>query len=253
MACMPAPVSLPRQSWGDPASPRTALLVHGLGSNGALMWRFASTLADLGWSVTAIDLRGHGLAPRALNYSIAAYAVDLGATRPASGSWDLVVAHSLGGAAATVAAATDPAWTKRLVLIDPAIQLSQRNHDLIRASQLRSFEDPRVAAVTAEHPNWHPQDAELKVLSVEQASHWAVIATMDQNTVWDVRADAARLQTPTHVIAGDPKVYSIFRGDLAEEVLRNGNITMSVVPGAGHSPHRDRPEETMRQLVAALS
>ena len=84
------------------------------------MWRYGVALADDGWYAAAVDLRGHGTAPRALDYTIAAYAADLAATAPADGEpWDLVIGHSLGGAASTVAAAAHPAWTRRLILIDP--------------------------------------------------------------------------------------------------------------------------------------
>src|SRR3954452_21787967 len=108
---MPAPVSLPRISWGSPDSPRRDLLVHGLGSSGALMWRFGVALADAGWRADAVDLRGHGTAPRTLDYSIRAYAADLLAARPGGAdAWDLVVGHSLGGAATVVAARDQPAW-----------------------------------------------------------------------------------------------------------------------------------------------
>ncbi|MBN9181371.1 MAG: alpha/beta hydrolase, partial [Microbacterium sp.] len=69
---MPASVTLPRLTWGDPASGRRALLVHGLGSTAALMWRFGVALADEGWCAQAVDLRCHVLAPRALDYSIPA-------------------------------------------------------------------------------------------------------------------------------------------------------------------------------------
>ena len=101
---MPAPVTLPRLSWGDPASSRRALLVHGLGSNGALMWRYGTALADVGWHAQAVDLRGHGTAPRALDYTIDAYASDVLHTAAPDGEpWDLVIGHSLGGAAATAA------------------------------------------------------------------------------------------------------------------------------------------------------
>ena len=55
---MPVPITLPRQSWGSPDAARHALLIHGLGSNGALMWRFGTALADAGWHATAVDLRG---------------------------------------------------------------------------------------------------------------------------------------------------------------------------------------------------
>jgi pimeloyl-ACP methyl ester carboxylesterase len=111
---MIAPMVLPRLSWGFPEARRRVLLVHGLGSTGANMWRFGVALADDGWFATAVDLRGHGAAQRAIDYTIAAYAADLAATRSGGGAWDLVIGHSLGGAAATSAAAADPGWTRRL-------------------------------------------------------------------------------------------------------------------------------------------
>ncbi|WP_454132153.1 alpha/beta fold hydrolase [Microbacterium lacticum] len=250
---MSAPLTLPRLSWGDPHATTHALLVHGLGSNGALMWLYGVALADAGWHATAVDLRGHGTAPRAVDYSIAAYAADLVHTAAPDGEpWDLVVGHSLGGAASTSASAATPAWTRRLVLVDPAIHLADHDREVVRTSQERAFADPSEAAVRAEHPTWHPNDIELKALSAAQASRWAVEQTSAQNTPWDVRAAAARLTVPTHIIASDPKVYSIFKGALAEEVSRNPVVTMSVVTGAGHSPHRDKPDDTMRHLAAAL-
>ncbi len=251
---MPAPLTLPRLSWGDPAAERHALLVHGLGSNGALMWRFGTALADDGWYAQAVDLRGHGTAPRALDYTIAAYAADLAITRPAAGGpWDAVVGHSLGGAASTSAAAADAEWTRRLILIDPAIHLRERDRQIVRDSQTRSFADPTVAAVRAEHPTWHEQDIELKALSAQQASRWAVEQTSAQNPEWDERTAASRLTVPTHIIASDPKVYSLVTRQLVDEMTANPRISVSVVAGAGHSPHRDRPDDTVRHLREALA
>ncbi|MBN9211630.1 MAG: alpha/beta hydrolase [Microbacterium sp. 71-36] len=249
---MPAPVTLPRLSWGDVDRP-AVLLAHGLGSDGALMWRFGTALADAGWHAVAVDLRGHGDAPRTLDYTLAAYGADLAATRPdRGGAWDAVVGHSLGGAAATLAAAGDPAWTRRLVLIDPAILLADHDRETVRASQEQSFADPTVTAVRAEHPHWHPIDVELKARATQRASRWAVEQTSLQNPTWDVRPAAAALSVPTHVIGADPAVYSIFTGALADEVRRNPVVSMSIVSGAGHSPHRDRPDETVAALRAAL-
>ncbi|MGP6172210.1 alpha/beta fold hydrolase [Microbacterium sp. A204] len=248
-------VTLPRLSWGDPASQKTALLVHGLGSSGALMWALGDALANAGWHASAIDLRGHGNAPRALDYTVGAYASDLALASPdRGGSWDAVIGHSLGGAASTVAAASDPGWTKRLILLDPAIVVDGRDAQIVRRSQERAFTDNRIEVVQDEHPHWHPQDHDLKVDAVTRGSRWAVEQTSAQNDPWDVRADAARLSIPTHVIGADPEVYSLFTGDVADEVLAaNDNISMSIVHGAGHSPHRDLPEETIRQLLEAVS
>jgi pimeloyl-ACP methyl ester carboxylesterase len=219
------------------------------------MWRLGDALGNAGWHAVAIDLRGHGDAPRTLDYTVAAYADDLAGTRPdREGAWDAVIGHSLGGASSTVAAASDPAWTKRLVLIDPAILVDGRDASIVRRSQERAFADNRLEVVQEEHPHWHPQDLELKIDAVARGSRWAVEQTSTQNQPWDVRADAARLTVPTHIIGADPEVYSLFTGAIADAVLAaNTNISMSVVAGAGHSPHRDKPEDTIRHLLEALS
>jgi pimeloyl-ACP methyl ester carboxylesterase len=246
-------MTLPQLSWGDPAAARRALLIHGLGGNGALMWLYGVELAALGWHAIAVDLRGHGHAPRALDYSIDAYAADVTATRPAGdGTWDLVVGHSLGAAVATRAAADHVGWTRRLILVDPAIRLGDHDRDVVRNSQERSFADPTEAAVRAEHPLWHEHDIELKARAAQQASRWAVEQTSAQNTPWDVSSAAARLAVPTRIIASDPQVYSIFKGRLVDEVLANRRISMSVVTGSGHNTHRDMPAETMRHLRDAI-
>lgn len=218
------------------------------------MWRYGTTLADAGWRADAVDLRGHGTAPRALDYTLEAYAADLSASAPEGGGpWDLVVGHSLGGAASTLAAAADPGWTRRLVLVDPAISLTDHDRAIVRESQEESFADPSTRAVREAHPHWHEHDVELKALSAQQASRWAVEQTSGQNPVWDVTDAATALAVPTHVIGSDPHVYSIFCGKPAERVVAaNPLITLSIVTGAGHSPHRDKPEETVAQFLSAL-
>jgi len=198
------------------------------------MWRYAVALGDAGWRVDAVDLRGHGTAPRGLDYTIAAYAIDLVHTQPGDGApWDLVLGHSL-------------------VLVDPAIHLLDADRQAVRASQEQAFADTSVDAVRAAHPEWLELDIELKAVAAQQASRFAVEQTGLQNTPWDVREAASRLAVPTHVIAGDPAVYSIFTGDLAAAVLQNPVVSMSVVPGTGHSPHRDAPDAAAGALLDAV-
>lgn len=251
---MPTPVTLPRLAWGDPSAPKRALLIHGLASSGQLMWLPAVTLADAGWYVEAIDNRGHVKGPRTLNYSIDAYAADAVHTRPANGgSWDLVVGHSLGGAAATLASGIDPEWARKLVLIDPALDLEGRDLEIIRESVLGLYDDPSVEAVRASHPHWHPLDHELKAQAAMLSSRWAIEQTLEQNaTTWDVLDRVGAVRVPTHIIAGDPAVFSIFHGRIAARALENPHFTMSVVAGAGHSPQRDKPQEFAAQLLAAV-
>jgi pimeloyl-ACP methyl ester carboxylesterase len=251
---MPTPLTLPRLSWGSTAAGRRALLVHGLGSTGALMWRYGVALADARWQADAVDLRGHGAAPRALDYTLAAYAADVAATRPEDGGpWDLVLAHSLGGAAAVVAAADDPAWTRRLVLVDPAIALQAQDRTSIGAGLMAAVAEPTREAVRRAHPHWHEQDVELKARASQVSSRWAVEQTTMQNPEWDVTDAALRVSVPVDVIAAG--VGSIFRDTPAESaVARNPRFRPAVViEGAGHSPHRDDPDATIAALHAVLS
>jgi pimeloyl-ACP methyl ester carboxylesterase len=251
---MPFPVALPRISWGHPGAVHRALLVHGLGSDGPLMWRYGVALAGRGWRADAVDLRGHGSAPRALDCTLEAYAADLADVHPDDGgSWDLVVAHSLGGAAAVLTSAGQPEWTRRLVLVDPAIHLDAEDRAQVRQGQEESFAHPSGDAVHAAHPHWHELDVELKAASTRKASRWMVEQTSEQNETWDVRDAASVLSVPTHVLGADPAVFSIFTGPTAAEVLRNPLITMTVIEGAGHSLHRDRPEATIDALMEALA
>ncbi|MBD3942484.1 alpha/beta hydrolase [Microbacterium sp. NEAU-LLC] len=250
---MSAPLSLPRLSWGSAAAERRALLVHGLGSTGALMWRYGVALADAGWRADAVDLRGHGAAPRALDYTLAAYGSDVAAARPADGGpWDLVIGHSLGGAASVLAAAGDPAWTRRLLLIDPAIALGTDDRAGIGAGLAAAFDDPTQEAVRRAHPHWHPQDIELKALASQQTSRWAVEQTTAQNPTWDVTDAAREVAVPVDVIAAG--TGSIFRDTPVEAaVAANAHFSPAVViDGAGHSPHRDRPEATIEAVLALL-
>src|SRR5262249_8193932 len=99
--------------WGD--GDTRVLLIHGICSSGATWWAIAAGIENA--TVVAPDLRGHGESPRANDYSAAAFAEDLGS------GWDLVIGHSLGGLIAVHAAAHDAGFAKRLILLDPVLDL----------------------------------------------------------------------------------------------------------------------------------
>jgi pimeloyl-ACP methyl ester carboxylesterase len=250
---MPAPVTLPRIAWGDPGAERHALLIHGLGSNGPLMWLFGTALAEAGWYAVAVDLRGHGLAPRSTDYTLAAYGTDVAHVRR-EGGWDLVIGHSLGGASATLAQATHPRWARHLVLVDPAIHLTPEQRAAVQAGNAASFAAPTAEGVRAANPTWHPNDVEAKVTSLRQASTWGTDQTAVQNPDWDVREAFLALTVPTLVLAADPAVNSLFTGPAIDElVAANPHVSVRVIEGAGHSLHRDKPAETLAALFDGLA
>ena len=235
--------TLPAQHWGDPAAARRALLVHGLTSDGGTWWRVGEALASAGWFVTAVDLRGNGAAPIAQHYSFADYASDLPGR-----DWDVVVGHSLGGAVATLAA-LEPGFTRRLVLLDPALALpGEQLEDLLAAELAELALDE--AGFRRLRPTWHPLDIEHKAAAVARAGRRMVELTIAHNTPWNVLDQAALLRVPTLLVGGDHAVFSMVSTESADAlVAANPHVAYAVVAGSGHSPHRDRPEETLALLL----
>jgi pimeloyl-ACP methyl ester carboxylesterase len=234
-------MKLPHRTWGEPDARRRVLLVHGLSSESSGWWRVAEALAASGWSVTAVDLRGHGDAPRAERYQLDDFASDL----PGSG-WDLVVGHSLGGAVSVLAAQRDD-FARRLVLIDPVLVVTSDSADAVMADQLAEL------AVTAEslatqRPHWHERDRAAKLRGVRLVDPRAVRGAFVDTETWDVSAQARRLRMPTLVLGADPDVFTMMDLALIEE-LDGDVIEHRVIHGAGHSVHRDRPAETIDAIL----
>ena len=233
---------LPTTTWGDPTADRRALLIHGLTSSGATWWRVAGSLAEDGWHVTAVDLRGNGDAPTAERYGFADYAGDL----PGEG-WNLVVGHSLGGAVAAVAAAR-PGFAERVVLLDPALELPSHELDGLLAGELRELALDE-AGFRDLRPTWHPLDVAYKAAATAKATARMVERTIADNTPWNVLREAEALPVPTLVVGGDHAVYSMLpTASALALVAANPLIDYRVVEGSGHSPHRDRPEATLALL-----
>ncbi|KZX19861.1 alpha/beta fold hydrolase [Rathayibacter tanaceti] len=225
---------------------RTALLLHGLGGAAGTWWRVSEALTAAGWTVCAPDLRGHGEGPRGGSSRHDDYADDVLAS--GGGPWDLVVGHSLGGAVAVRAAARAGGWARRLALLDPVLRLSREQAAEVRASELADLTispDERAAA----HPLWHERDLAEKAAAAHAADPASIAAAIDDNDPWDLLDDVPALRIPVLVLAGDPQVFTFFPPALAAEVLRAGpRVRYTVVAGAGHSPHRDAPVETLAML-----
>jgi lipase len=116
-------VKLNVHEWGAPEAP-PVVCVHGVTAHGERFKR----LAELHWGkrfhVVAPDLRGHGRSSYDPPWTIAAHAADLIETADALGleqpDW---VGHSFGGRLVLELAAAHPDRVRRVVLLDPAIDL----------------------------------------------------------------------------------------------------------------------------------
>ncbi|MFC7431430.1 MULTISPECIES: alpha/beta fold hydrolase [unclassified Agrococcus] len=96
-------------------------LVHGLGADGATWQPFVERLlAAGGFTVTTVDLRGHGASPRASSYALDDLADDVAETLP--GGLSALVGHSLGGPVAV--RAVERLMPRRAVYLDPGFGLA---------------------------------------------------------------------------------------------------------------------------------
>lgn len=222
-------VALATRSWGD--GDRRALLVHGLTSDGGTWWRLGPALADTGYTVTAVDLRGHGDSPRTPLYSLDDYAVDLDALGQTP--WDLAIGHSLGGAV-VLAAASAGAFAGRIVVEDPWLV----TFDLDRDHVANITGNATEAEIMQQNPAWPDEDVAAKA---------AAIRKVDPNIghgpflrPWDLRPALATIAIPTLLMGADPKrgaLVSIEDGEAA--ATANPLVTYTLMSGFGHSIHRE--------------
>lgn len=223
-----------------------ALFIHGLGSNSESWWRARGQLRLLGWDADAVELRGHGTAPRAESYALDDYAADLASER----GTDVAIGHSLGGAIAVTCQRDDPGWASALVLVDPVLHVDTAQRGQLRAEQAAEAQLD-AATVRAMNPGWDRRDVDAKVNALAQLDPAAATRTFDDNPEWDLRDAARALEVPTLIIGGDPDVFTLFDPQLGAELVdANPVIEYVIITGAGHSPHRDDPGAVRRALMS---
>lgn len=107
--------------WG-PESADSVICIHGVSQHGGIFAGLGERLATAGYSVTAVDLRGHGDSGREPPWNVQTHVQDLLETVEdlgiESADW---VGHSFGGRLAAELAAHVPQRTRRLALLDPGI------------------------------------------------------------------------------------------------------------------------------------
>ncbi len=243
---MTALVDLNLIEWGR--GDRRFLIVHGLGSNAAGWWRVGPALADAGFHVTGVDLRGHGESHSPSDYSMAGYAADLLAL---ADRWDVVLGHSLGGAAVIQALVERPDWAERVILEDPMLVILDEN---LAVEYVTADLGPDITLdmMMEANPTWHPEDARIKLAAQNQAGRRVIEDSILHNPGWNVVAAVAGLQVPTLLLGADvdPLVPPPLGQSLAE---MNPNIEFHTIPGSSHSMHRDEFEAFMALVRSFLS
>ncbi|MFE6870648.1 alpha/beta fold hydrolase [Kitasatospora sp. NPDC057692] len=224
-------MKLHTREWG--AGDRTALLVHGIMSDHRSWRSVGPALAERGYRVIAVDLRGHGASPRGEGatpvdrYGPERYAEDLVDTLPRGA--DLAVGHSLG--ALTLLHAVERLRPARAVYSDPAWRYARPG--LFDPAVFAQFKEATRGQIAAVSPRWDPADVEVEL---------ATLALWDPDTAFALSALHGGAALP-----GAPAVPSLVQladnsrliGPEDAAVLRGLGYEVRTVPGAGHTIHRD--------------
>ena len=258
-------------TWG-PEDGALVVLQHGRGGEASTWHAVAEHLATAGHRVLAPDLRGHGASawdPEA-RYTIGVLADDLAAwIASATASSCVLVGHSYGAATALATAALHPHLVERLVLEDggPASRLlADRWGRTTRQVPGREFatEDDAVAAMELLWPGDTTPDNRDRRLAhfFTRTDDGTLTWRSDQPGMAAAPRDPLlleeswqlldRLRCPLALIVAGER--SMLDPDVAERVrARVPGVQVTVVPGAGHDVHTDRPTDFLRVLDGALA
>jgi pimeloyl-ACP methyl ester carboxylesterase len=250
------------------------LFVHGFAHNHAV-WSGVADALPSRWRPISVDLRGHGASPWSPPgcYAIEDHARDLGALVEELDLRDLhVVAHSMGGNAATLFAAVSPRRVRSLTLVDTGPALSTRGTSQVLdevEEALRSF--PTIEAYRKVLSAMHPF-AEAPLL--DRLSESSLVRRLDGrfepaldpgvmggvDAVFDPEVVEARLweafcavECPILVARGSSS--SVLQPEAAKRMADahpEGRVQVDVFEGAGHAVMIDASEAFLRALVVFL-
>lgn len=237
-----------------PEAGAPVLMAHGFAGDRSTFDQLAKGLARAGLSVRTVDLPGHGETPteaQDVDGIVAALAAELSPVRPVH-----LVGHSLGAAAAVLAAGRVPDGVASLTLIAPAglglkidaefiegmaeaVSAATVGHLLRRLSKrAESFSAQTVAQI-------HAQLAKGRLTALG-----AQLAAGGRQGL-NIRADLARL-AQTHAVrlltGTEDRVV-----DWRDALDVSPQIAVHVFPGAGHMPHWDDPQEAATLIASALA
>jgi pimeloyl-ACP methyl ester carboxylesterase len=232
---------------GDPARPAIVMLHEGLGSVSA--WRdFPQRLAErTGATVVAYSRYGYGRSdvprePREPDYMhregevvLPELLARLGIERP------VLFGHSDGASIALIYAGTNPGAVSALVLEAPHVFVEEISVRSIAAAKT-AFATTGLRAKLARHH----ADAGATFAG------WNDIWLDPRFRDWNIESYASRVECPMLLVQGEADEYGT-TAQLDAIVARVAAAQVLIVPGAGHSPHRDAPDVVLDRVAAFVA
>jgi esterase len=258
-------VELACTAYGDEDRRReTVVLMHGLFGS-ARNWMTIARKLGTQHRVLALDLRNHGSSPWAVPMSYPAMAADVAdllvhrANRPVT-----LVGHSMGGKVAMAVALTRPGLVRQLVVVDIApiaydrtfasYAKAMRAADLDGVTRRAQVDEQLVAAV----PDPRVRAFLLQNLVLEDgAARWRVNLPVLEDAMGTISGfpdvpEGMQFPKPVLFVAGERSDYlSPGHEPGVRRLFPQADVT--VVAGAGHWVHAEKPSEFLAVLDGVLA
>ena len=236
-------------------------------------YRFlAPQLAQAGYRVATVDMRGHGDSslgwPSITRTDVAG---DLIALIRHLGGPAVIVGQSLSGGAATIAAAKEPGLVVGIVEINPftltqktdlgallRVRRYRRGGLRLIGTQLFRSLSQWLSYLNVAYPtkpaDWTEYTATLAA-KLREPGRMAEFMKTGKSTPADAQAQLPNVQCPALIIMGaedpdfpDPRA----EGEAIVAALPAGLGTLAVIPGAGHYPHAQTPDQVAALVIPFL-
>lgn len=228
-------------------APSVVMLHEGLGS--VAMWRdFPARLAAVtGAEVIAYSRRGYGASsPRPASYGVDYMHAEARETLPRLFEfWGLdapvLLGHSDGASVALIHAAEPDTPVRAVAVMAP--------HIMVEPISIQSIEFARE--------QFHATDLKQKLGRYhddpEQAfMGWNDIWLDPTFRDWDIRPLLSEIRCPVLAIQGEDDAYGTMAQIDGIAAAAGGPVRLLKLAGCGHSPQRDKPEETLAAIRAFL-
>lgn len=248
------------------------VLAHGLGDSRHSYRFLAPGLAEAGYRVANVDIRGCGDSSVGWDgYSRTGIAGDLVAVVRHLGGPAVIIGQSISGGAATIAAATAPDVINGIIELAPFTRVQPFDlGGLVRVKRFRTgylqmaqvMVRGRLAnwtkyldvAVPVKPADWAGERARIEA-KLGEPGRMEVLQAMCKTSPADAGAQLAHLTCPALIIEGsldpdwaDPRA----EGEKIIADLPAGLGELVVIEGAGHYPHVQTPDEVLALALPFL-
>lgn len=237
--------------WGEGSA--HVVMLHGITSSARTWWRVAPVIANLGYTVTAIDMPGHGESNLIGSHDIPSIAQHIANAMRALGiDTPSIVGHSWGGATAIhLAQIIAPTC---ITLVDPAVQMNpEYGANVIEryAEGVGDAPHQTTGWLTARHKLWHRCDVVWKAEALAQCRREAVDGLFMHSGTWDLTTQITNLPAPTLCLVAAPVATVIPAASqlTIQQTLELHGGRYIQVDGTDHNMFRGGFDLTMPHLV----